>query len=516
MPDILDEIVARRREDYARLGPTFGVDVPAHRSRALVPFLAESGAILEIKRASPSKGDIAPDLDPVGLAAKYRAAGAKNVSVLTESRYFKGSLADLVAVGRAHPDLSLLRKDFILYEDEIEVAWRAGADAVLLIARILELPALLKLAAAVRARGMTAFIEVREEGDVEKLNQALRAGPVLAGVNSRDLATFRIDPLVPAIMRSRLRCRCVFESGTATPEAARFARRLGFEGILIGEAAAKNPEAAGVLVGAFAGAFPDWNGHFWREMGRRIAERSRAASASGGGTAMRPLVKVCGLTRAEDALLAAELGADLLGFVFAESPRKADRARVIEAATALNVRYDREAAARRPLLVAVVTGADENDPAVRDAFSLVREGILDGVQFHGEGGWAELERVEAAGCGSGMGHYAAVRLGSEEDLALLDDLVAHGEPRVLVDARVQGVAGGTGKAVPEGLVKKVADRTGLWLAGGLGPGNVAEAIGKFSPELVDASSALEASPGIKDGALLRAFFEAVRGGTAGA
>ena len=89
MADVLDAIVERRRADFARLGPSFGCAVPAHRKRALVPFLEGSGVILEIKRASPSKGDIAPDLEPVSLAARYRAAGARNVSVLTEGPHFK-------------------------------------------------------------------------------------------------------------------------------------------------------------------------------------------------------------------------------------------------------------------------------------------------------------------------------------------------------------------------------------------------------------------------------------------
>ncbi|HPO02057.1 MAG TPA: bifunctional indole-3-glycerol phosphate synthase/phosphoribosylanthranilate isomerase, partial [Treponemataceae bacterium] len=101
MADILDEIVERRREDYARLGPCFGVDVPLQRARPIVPFLKETGVILEIKRASPSKGDIAPDLDPVSLARSYESSGARCVSVLTEQRFFKGSLSDLIAVSSA-------------------------------------------------------------------------------------------------------------------------------------------------------------------------------------------------------------------------------------------------------------------------------------------------------------------------------------------------------------------------------------------------------------------------------
>jgi indole-3-glycerol phosphate synthase/phosphoribosylanthranilate isomerase len=513
VPDILDALVARRREDYARIGPTFGADVPACRRRPLVPFLAEPGAILEVKRASPSKGDIAPDLDPVALSKQYAAAGAKNISVLTEQRFFKGSLSDLIAASSASPDISFLRKDFLLYEDDIDVAYRSGADAVLLIARILDLALLLKLAARTRSFGMTAFIEVRDAADVEKLVAAAKAGPVLAGVNARDLATFRIDPLVPATLRTSLPCRAVFESGASTPDACRFARRLGFDGILIGEAAAKNPAGAGDLVRAFLGTKADWVGHFWREMGKRIAARP----------AGRPLVKVCGLTTVDDAMCAARLGADLLGFVFAPSPREATAAVVRDVAILLSARsksqeHDQASSAcgdcgpsrapyHRPLLVGVIV--DPESPAAREALKLALDGTLDAIQYHGEGGMEGLRRLEAASGKHGVGRYAAVRLGSGEDLARAESLSKSGEPRFLVDAKVEGVAGGTGVAIPADLVRLIAEKNALWLSGGLNPSNVRQCIDDYAPELIDASSGLESAPGRKDHAMMEQFFREI-------
>ncbi len=501
MPDILDTIVAKRREDYARLGPTFAVDLPAHRMRAVVPFLAEAGTILEIKRASPSKGDIAIDLEPITLSRQYEKAGTKNISVLTEQRFFKGSLADLFAVSSSSGTLSFLRKDFILYEDEIEVSYRAGADAVLLIARILEESLLLKLAAKCRSFGMTPFIEVREKSDIAKLAVAVKAGPVVAGVNTRDLATFRIDPLVPATLRTSLPCRTVFESGASTPGACRFARQLGFDGILIGEAAAKNPEGAGILVSAFLSAKPDWVGHFWRDVGRRNAERL----ASGGPQAL-PLVKICGLTNAEDALLAADLGADFLGFIFAPSPRQATVFAVREISSRLSDRT-RSTGAARPLLIGVVV--DPESAEGRIACSLACEGVLDAIQYHGEHDETDLPKIDRAGGSYGIGRYSVVRLGSEIDLETIKKLVKNGEPRVLVDARVEGIAGGTGKTIPKSLVRRAAERGGLWLAGGINPANVRALIDEFAPELVDASSGLESSPGKKDHALLTSFFREI-------
>ena len=514
MADILDEIVERRREDYARLGPCFGVDVPLQRARPIVPFLKETGVILEIKRASPSKGDIAPDLDPVSLARSYESSGARCVSVLTEQRFFKGSLNDLIAVSSACSSLSFLRKDFLLYEDEIDVAYRSGADAVLLIARILDAPLLLKMAARCRSFGMLPFIEVREAGDLAKLEAASKAGTVLAGVNSRDLATFHIDPLIPAALRNRLPCRTVFESGASTPLACRFARRLGFDGILIGEAAAKNPEKAASLVRGFVDARPDWVGHFWREVGRRSAAC---------GEEKRPLVKICGLTNEEDALLAADLGADLLGFVFAPSPRSADPRKVRDIAARLTARSRLPASEcvgalsspvsrprktpLRPFLIGVVTDLDSDQG--RDALALALDGVLDGIQFHGDDPRAGLDRIEEAGGSYGIGRYAVVRLGSEDDLELIQDLRRDGEPRVLLDARVEGLAGGTGTSIPRRLVRLAADAGTLWLAGGLHPGNVRSCIDEFSPALIDASSGLESVPGKKDHALMKSYFREI-------
>lgn len=507
MPDILDEIVARRRDDYARLGPSFGSTIPEHRARPVVPFMAGPGTILEIKRASPSKGTIAGDLDAAQTALAYRRAGTANVSVLTERNFFKGSLDDLVAASTACPGTAFLRKDFILFDDEIEVSYRAGADAVLLIARILDRDSLARLAAKVRSFGMTPFIEVREPGDIAKLEAARKAGVTVAGINARDLATFRIDPLVPATLRTSLACKTVFESGASTHGACRFARQLGFDGILIGEAAARKPEAAGELVSAFLGARPDWVGQFWREIGKKIFSRPEA----GERTARRPLVKICGITNADDALLAAALGADMLGFVFAPSPRATCEAAVREIAAKLDAaaRAGLPSGGERPMLVGVIVNP-EGDEA-KAALRLAAEGILDAIQYHGENGAADLAKVDAAGGDFGIGRYAAVRLGGEADLARIDELAKNGEPRVLVDARVDGIAGGTGKTIPRRLVRRVAENHGLWLAGGINPSNVRQYIDEFSPELIDASSGLESAPGKKDRVLIKSFFREIAG-----
>lgn len=490
MDNILGEIVMRRRKDLQRLGPTFGSDIPGNRERPSIPFLSEPGVVLEIKRASPSKGPIAMDLNPVVLAAKYGEAGARQISILTERRYFKGSLDDLVAVGRSTDYLSLMRKDFILSGEEIEVSYRAGADAVLLIAGILETDELRAMAAACRRFGMTPFVEVREETDIEKLLAVASDGEVVAGVNSRDLKTFRIDSLVPAVMRDRLPCKTVFESGVLQRGMARYARSLGYEGLLIGEAAARNPEGARDLVDGFLSSHPDASGAFWREMGKRLT-----------GARGRPLVKVCGLTDVADALYAADLGADLLGFVFAQSIREASESAVRQCADALK----RKQSHSRPLLVGVVTDVDS--PQAHQAFALACGGVLDAIQYHGPDPVGALASIDAL-CGDrGIGRYVAVGVQSMEDLGIVEALTGGGEPRVLIDARVKGKSGGTGHMVDRDVVRKAAARGPLWLAGGIGLEHVRHVVELHHPELIDVSSRLESSPGHKDHRLLKEFFK---------
>ena len=144
--DILKEIVDARSELIKQKGYSFGFEIPEKRLRKVHPFIQEKGAILEVKRASPSKGDIAPDLNSFETALTYAKAGARAISCLTEPNYFKGTLEDLMNVCRAadifeketgkNPP-AVLRKDFLTDEQDIEISYRAGADAVLLIARIL-------------------------------------------------------------------------------------------------------------------------------------------------------------------------------------------------------------------------------------------------------------------------------------------------------------------------------------------------------------------------------------------
>lgn len=501
--DILSKIVRMRREDIERLGLNFGIEIPEKRRRGHIEFLGTPGAILEVKRASPSKGDIAPDLDPVGLAGTYADAHAQAVSVLTEGNFFKGTLRDLIAVAdsmeeRAKKGLhacAVLRKDFLLYEDEIDIAYRCGADAVLLIARILDDEQLIKMAKRARGLGIQAFVEVREKDDFRKLDVVLEAlgadaaKTIVAGVNSRDLATFHTDPLVPAAVRSKLPAKAVFESGILSAGDAAYARNLGFTGILVGEAVAKNPPLAKEVVAAFESGCENARGKFWKKFAERRDTR-------------RPLVKICGITREEDGLLAAELGADMLGFVFSTTKRLTTEEFVRGFAAKIRLCHPERSvngAEGSPLLVGVIT--DPNSSEGQTAIRLAQEGVLEAVQFHGVNPPKVGELAEP------FAHYCAARVGAPEDFDYVATLRTCGEPRILLDAKVEGIPGGTGKTIPESLLREKTGDLPLWLAGGINPENVGEIVAKFRPELIDVSSGVEDAPGIKNAEKMRKLFE---------
>ena len=517
--DILQKIVRKRREDIERLGLNFGIEIPATRRRGHVEFLGTPGAILEVKRASPSKGDIAPNLNPVGLATTYAEAHAQAISVLTEMNYFKGSLRDLIAVADAMEErakqglhaCAVLRKDFLLFEDEIDIAYRCGADAVLLIARILDDEQLVKMAKRAQSFDMQAFVEVRETDDLRKLKLVTEtlgdaaAKTIVAGVNSRDLATFHTDPLVPASIRHKLPAKAVFESGIHSGADAAYARNLGFTGILVGEAVAKNPPLAKEVVSSFEGGCENAQGKFWKEYAERKCAHNETRAVPS-KNAHGPLVKICGITREEDGLLAAELGADLLGFVFSTTKRLTTEEfvrkfhRLLRSARN-DVASNPEQAQRvegSPLLVGVIT--DPNSVEGQTAIKLAGEGVLDAVQFHGI----------AADHNNDYAHYCAVRVGEASDFDKVEALRKNGEPRILLDAKVEGIPGGTGKQIPESLLREKAGDTPLWLAGGINPENVSELVDKLNPELIDISSGIEDAPGIKNAEKMKDLFAKLR------
>ena len=241
--------------------------------------------IAEIKRRSPSAGDLRPDADPAAIAPTYAQAGAAAISVLVDER-FGGSWDDLRAA-RAATDAPLLAKGFFSTVDHLRAATEAGADAVLLLLRDLDDLTCARLMRAATELGLDTLVEAH---DGIELDRAIMLRAPVIGINARDLGTFEIDrrtqlELVARAPRDRL---VVAESGIASRAQGAAAELAGADAILVGSTLMRAPDPAVKL----------------REL------------------LSRPLVKVCGLTREEDVAVAVEAGADLAGFVLEpETPR---------------------------------------------------------------------------------------------------------------------------------------------------------------------------------------------------
>jgi indole-3-glycerol phosphate synthase len=203
--------------------------------------------IAEIKRRSPSAGDIAPDLDPALLAVAYEAGGAAAISVLTEPDHFGGSLSDLEAV-EAVSGLPLLRKDFILHPVQIAQGRALGADTVLLIAAVLDDPTLASLIETAKGLGMVALVEAH---DGEEVARAAAAGARVIGVNNRDLRTFEVDLGTAERLRGVIPAGvvAVAEGGVTSDEGARRMYHAGYDAILVGQAAATAQDPASFVAG---------------------------------------------------------------------------------------------------------------------------------------------------------------------------------------------------------------------------------------------------------------------------
>ena len=257
---ILDEIMRRHRERLPKAMREVPLeDVRAFARVAFPPAdfraaLARPGVslIAECKKASPSKGLMVPDYDPVRLARTYKNAGAVAISVLTDAPHFQGSLEHLRDVKDALPDTPVLRKDFIFHPYQLYEARAAGADAILLIASVLGEADLKSLLALTHELGMEALVEVHTEQELEKI---LPLKPRIVGVNNRNLQTFKVDFENTARLHAMIPddVLTVGESGIKTAGDVRQMAAIGVDAILVGETLvrSKDPEkTARALVAA--------------------------------------------------------------------------------------------------------------------------------------------------------------------------------------------------------------------------------------------------------------------------
>lgn len=512
----------------------------------------------EFKRASPSKGDIAPSYLKAGQQAKlYATAGANIVSVLTEPYWFKGSLDDLTEARLETNNVgvrpAILRKEFITTEYMIAQAAASGADTVLLIVATLPQFLLKKLIDYSRTLGMEPLVEVHTDNE---LDVAIEAGAKVIGVNNRNLHTFSLDMNTTHHVAQLLDERglsyhhhannkasdytlCSLSGMSTACDVDRF-RKLGVGMCLIGESLMRAPDPS--LVIASLCLHPD---DYEKQQN---ASGTTGATAGGGGgayTGGTKLVKVCGITNADDAFAACQAGANLIGVIFVPTSKRCvtpDQARnVVQAVRMFGERIDddpsvlsmremtaagnnqharsrlvaaaralEEAAGKRPMVVGVFQ--NQSPEFIQEMVATCR---LDLVQLHGSEGMAA---ANVACCGAPAIRVVDIetdpRTGKAAASAaeMILDAVTTDPIAILLDTSVKGsCGGGTGVTFDWSIAQRVQDGgLPVIIAGGLNLDNIKEVVGTIRPWGVDVSSGVEASPGKKDLEKVRRFIKNAR------
>jgi indole-3-glycerol phosphate synthase len=257
--DILTRIVAHKLLERTQSSTSVaewerraGILAPGRRDFRAALLARPPAIIAEIKKASPSKGLLSPNFDPVALARQYESGGAAALSVLTDEQFFQGSLADLCAA-RESVSLPALRKDFTLDEYHVVEAAAHGADAILLIAAILDAKRIRTLGKLAASYGMAALVETHNDAD---LDIALEAGSSLIGVNNRDLKTFEVKLETSLRLAGRIPSGVVkvAESGIHSAADVKLLHEAGYQAMLIGEHLMKSPSPASALRALIGGA----------------------------------------------------------------------------------------------------------------------------------------------------------------------------------------------------------------------------------------------------------------------
>eukprot|EP00579_Thalassiosira_antarctica_P005664 CAMPEP_0201880294 /NCGR_PEP_ID=MMETSP0902-20130614/10918_1 /ASSEMBLY_ACC=CAM_ASM_000551 /TAXON_ID=420261 /ORGANISM="Thalassiosira antarctica, Strain CCMP982" /LENGTH=629 /DNA_ID=CAMNT_0048408279 /DNA_START=89 /DNA_END=1978 /DNA_ORIENTATION=- len=529
----MEELLEQAKQFHDKHGPILPL-------QQIIQSKSPSTALAaEFKRASPSKGDIAPHLNAGDQAGVYYGAGASVISVLTEERWFKGSLGDLTSArmntttaankeNKTRP--AILRKDFITSTYQIAEAAAGGADTILLIVATTPSNVLKELISFARSVGMEPLVEVHA---LIELDVALTAGAKVIGVNNRNLHTFQLDLAQTEKVAEELKKRglsyhhdncalgngdkpqislCALSGMSSAHDVDRY-RKVGVGMCLIGESLMRASDPSLAIRGLCLDP-KDYE-----------SSQSISGGAYTGGT---KIIKVCGLTNADDALVACRAGANLIGIIFAEkSKRKVsiDQAKeIVNAVRKFGERSDRvnvdnvnpnsspvstlvakcqalERASLRPLVV----GVFQNHP-LEVVKEIVEKCGLDMVQLHGSEG---MEAANSNNFGVPALRVVDIELGSDGEPKSSSDIasiilkkVTSDPIAILLDTSIKGDkqgGGGTGKTFDWSIAESLQNMgLPVIIAGGLTPENIGEAVGNVRPWGVDVAGGVEASPGVKD------------------
>ncbi len=420
--------------------------------------------IAEVKRASPSKGMLAPHIDPVELARVYQANGASAISVLTEPHFFLGSPEYLTAIKQA-VSIPVLRKDFIIDEYQVYEARAWGADVILLICAILDDTQLQRLLHVANELRMRSLVEVHTR---EEAQRAIDAGAVIIGVNSRDLVTFQMNPYLMGEIRQIIpKDRVVVaESGIHTETDARRLARYDVQAMLVGESLVVSNDVPTQMHMLLHGANSNTQ------------------------------VKICGLRTAEHINTATEAGADMLGFIFHEpSHRFIEPQQVCSVLQASDSFMQPPAGQRKPDLVGVFVNKEAD--YIND---VVEQVGLQYVQLHGTETPEFCQQIKRP-------VIKALPVRSKADLEQIKSYQSV-VWRLLLDTPTPDW-GGSGETHDWELARLASRTHRILLAGGLTVENVAAAIRQVRPWGVDVSSGVETDRQ-KDSEKIRAFIKQIR------
>ena len=448
---ILDEILANKN-----------IEVEQHKSKLPLEIIKQKIApssknfkkalqegpginlIAEVKRKSPSRGPIRPDLDIEEIIKIYdQNPNVNAISFLTDEKYFAGSLEELQQIS-SQTKKPILRKDFVIDDYQIYEARYFGADAILLIARILSRRQIKKYIDLAQQYGMDCLVEIHNESDIKKLPE----NADIIGINNRNLANMEIDLNITRQLSQKIANEKVLvtESGILDSEDVHKVKNLA-DAMLIGSAIMASPDPAAKI-----------------------------------DALLRPKIKICGLTNFSDANLCASLGADFLGFIFYEkSPRFIDPQNASPIIKKIKSRY--------PEIKTVGVFVNADIRIVKE----IRENCgLDYLQLHGNESPEYVTQL-------GGNIIKAFQVESKSEIKT--KIEKYRSDFVLLDTFHPDKYGGTGETFDWNVLQKFPEKK-IFLAGGVNPNNISRAI-SFQPYALDINSGVEKEPGTKDKKLLQ-------------
>eukprot|EP01084_Bolivina_argentea_P263760 446546_1 len=492
----------------------------------------------EFKRASPSKGDINLDLG-TDQAVSYTEAGASVLSVLTEEKWFKGSLDDMLSFRRASQEIAsslgvtrpaILRKDFVVDEYMVLEARAYGADTVLLIVAILEVSQLARLIEFCRSEGMEPLVEVHTNREMEI---ALDTGAHIIGINNRNLHTFELD-LTTSEKVSRVATAkgvtwgkngeiklCSLSGIKSRLDVIPFENQ-GFSMVLVGEHLMRASNPANAI--------------------QSLLGKGEEDTQESDVSWKRPATKVCGITTVKDAEAALQAGANFIGVIFTQKSKRCVSVTQAKEIVQTVRAFGERKGDNKPLSIAGPSGglksvatwfggwakallnASKHTPLVIGVFqdqsieevrSIATETGVDLVQLHGNEGWKACAEcgVPAIKAVHAPAHSSKKSGSSDYSTPEWTPPPAGLAAAILIDSAVDGTLGGTGELFDPSVARKYSDSgIPVIVAGGISPENVAQVLETTHAWAVDASSKLEVSPGQKDYTLITQYIDAAQRG----